>query len=78
MYCKIPKVLAIIAAVYILACTYYMIMTRNIGTPFRDSLNKEQLEIKKKSANQRRTIFYTGIVVSAMVVFLLEPFSECF
>jgi len=52
-------------------------MTRNIGTPFRDSLNKEQLEIKKKSANQRRTIFYTGIVVSAMVVFLLEPFSEC-
>ena len=46
MYCKIPTLLAMLAAVYILASMYYMVMTRNIGTPFRDSLDEKQLEIK--------------------------------
>ena len=57
MNCKISVYLAYGMAVYCLACIYYLVMTRNIGTPFRDSLNENQLKIKMESAAIRRNIF---------------------
>jgi len=78
-YCKIPVVLSYLAACYILASTYYMLMTRNIGTPFKDAVSKypELVAIKTESANQRRKIFYTGIVVSIVLMVVVRPFSRC-
>ena len=77
MYCKIPTLLAMLAAVYILASMYYMVMTRNIGTPFRDSLDEKQLEIKATAVEKRSGIFYTGAMIALLVVLVVDPFTKC-
>ena len=77
MYCKIPTLLAMLAAVYILASMYYMFMTRNIGTPFRDSLDEKQLEIKDAAVKKRGGIFYTGVMIAVLVVLVVDPFTKC-
>ena len=78
-YCKIPLFLSYVATCYILASTYYMMMTKTIGTPFKDAVSKypELVEIKKESANQRRKIFYTGIIISIILLVIVRPFSKC-
>jgi hypothetical protein len=63
----ITRLLAAIAFLYIFASVWYMINTKNIGTPFRDSLTPEQLKIKKQSADIRSKIFYQGITWGAIV-----------
>ena len=77
MYCKISIYLAYAMAIYILASLYYLIFTRNIGTPFKKSLTKKQLAIKKHSAKLRRNIFYQGIFASLILMMILRPFNKC-
>ena len=69
--------LAYAMAVYCAASLYYIIRTRSVGTPFRDSLTPKQIKIKKESANVRRNIFYQGIVESAVLLFFFQPFKKC-
>ena len=52
-------------------------MTRNIGTPFRDSLTKEQIEIKQKSSGVRKRIFITGIAIGLGLLIIIRPFASC-
>ena len=77
MNCKISVYLAYGMAVYCLACIYYIVMTRNVGTPFRDSLNENQLKIKMESASIRRSIFYQGVAVGLVSMIVLRPFKSC-
>ena len=72
------KYLAYAMLVYTIASFYYMIMTRNIGTPFKDSLTEKQRKIKRESAKQRKTIFYQGIGASIVLMVLTQPFNKCF
>ena len=53
---------------------YYLIMTRNIGTPFNDTLNTIQRQIKTKSAIQRKKIFMNGLLIGIGIIFLTKPF----
>ena len=78
MNCVISVYLAYGMAVYCLACIYYLIMTRNIGTPFKDSLTEKQKRIKKESAKVRRAAFLQGLAASALLMGLTQPFSKCF
>lgn len=75
--CTISKYLAYAMLVYTIASFYYMIMTRNIGTPFNDSLTEEQIIIKQNSASVRRSTFYHGIALAAAFIFLYQPFESC-
>ena len=77
MNCKISVYLAYGMAVYCLACIYYIVMTRNVGTPFRDSLNENQLKIKMESASIRRNIFYQGVALGLVSMIILRPFKSC-
>ena len=47
--CTMSVTLAYGMLIYILASVFYLLRTRTIGTPFNDSLTKEQ---KKLNANQ--------------------------
>ena len=47
--CMISKYLAYAMLAYSFASFYYIVMTRNVGTPFRDSLTSEQIQIKKQN-----------------------------
>ena len=75
--CKISNAFAYMMFAYIIGIIYYIIFTRTIGTPFKDSLTPEQIAIKNESAIQRRIIFYTGLVGAAIILYVTRPFSGC-
>lgn len=75
--CKISVALAYIMTIYCLSCIYYLIATKSIGTPFKDSLTPKQREIKNESSKMRSRIFYTGIGVSTVAMFLIRPYEKC-
>ena len=75
--CRMSIYLAYAMAVYCAASLYYIIRTRSVGTPFRDSLTPKQIKIKKESTNVRRNIIYQGIAGSAVLLFFLQPFKKC-
>ena len=75
--CKISVYLAYAMAIYCIASIFYLIATRSVGTPFKDSLSEKQLKIKHESANVRRTIFYSGIAIGAISMVIFRHFSRC-
>ena len=75
--CRISVVLAYAMAIYCLACIYYVIATRSVGTPFNDSLTPKQREIKDASSKVRRNIFSTGVSISCVALLIIRPFNEC-
>jgi hypothetical protein len=75
--CRMSIYLAYGMAIYCIASIYYLIRTRSVGTPFKDSLSPKQKKIKKESADIRRNIFYQGIAGAAVVLFFFQPFKKC-
>lgn len=77
MKCQMSKYLAYSMAVYTLASMYYLLRTRDIGTPFNDTLTEEQRRIKHESADIRRGIFYEGALAATALIVLFQPFKAC-
>ena len=75
--CTISVYLAYGMTAYVIASIYYMVTTRFVGTPFRDSLTAKQIIIKKKSAGVRRNIFYQGIAAAIVSLAIFKPFHKC-
>lgn len=75
--CKFSLILSYLMLIYTISSIYYLIVTNNIGTPFKDSLNFKQIEIKKKSSNKRKNIFFTGIFIGIIFCFVFKPFHNC-
>ena len=69
----IVTLLAYASLVHTLACVGYLLLTRNIGTPFHDSLTEEQIEIERRSAKQRAEAFYTSAAASGVLLLLWRP-----
>lgn len=67
---NICKYLAYASVIYTIACIYYIVRTRDIGTPFNDSLSPEQKQIKENSAALRKNIFMQGLLFSSIVLFV--------
>ena len=75
--CKINLYLAYGMLTYIFASIFYLIQTLNIGTPFNDSLTEEQKRIKQQAVQQRKTIFYQGVIFSLILLLIIKPFETC-
>lgn len=75
MHNKLTLLLANLMAIYIIASIYYIIVTRNIGTPFKDSLSLEQIEIQKKSAQKRKSVFFHGAILGFVIMIIHYYFS---
>ena len=63
------------AMIYVFACIYYMIQTRNFGTPFYNSLTPQQRIIKKSAVKSRKKVFIDGMVVGIVLLLLWKPFK---
>ena len=74
-HCKLSIYFAYLMIIYLFASLYYIIMTRNIGTPFNDSLLNYQKIKKKKSSKIRKKIFIKGIVIAIILCVLIKPFT---
>ena len=77
--CQVSVLLANIATVYILASLYYLIVTNDFGTPFKDAVKKhpELLKIKINSVSKRKKAFVFGVLFSIIGVCVFRPFSSC-
>ncbi len=75
--CVMSNYLAYAMATYCIASIFYILRTRSVGTPFKDSLTPKQLAIKAESAKVRKNIFYQGIALGVVSCFLFRPFDQC-
>jgi len=75
--CRLSTNLAYGMIIYILASVFYLLRTRTIGTPFNDSLSDSQRKIKKQSANERKNVFYLGVILSSALIYFVPPFKPC-
>ena len=75
--CEVSKVLAYSMAVYTVASVYYTIRSTTVGTPFKDSLTEEQLQIKEESKKVRKQIFCEGTAVALVGLYIMRPFKSC-
>ena len=66
------RALALMTIIKTLASIMYLMRTRNMGTPFKDSLNEEQLAIKAREAKKRGAIFWQSIFASALLCAIAE------
>ena len=64
MECQLSVILSLAMTIYTISSIYYLVVTQWMGTPFKDSLTEKQKEIKQRSANQRKTIFVQGVILS--------------
>ena len=77
MNCEISVYLAYGMAIYVFASIFYLIFTRNMGTPFKDSLTQRQLTIKKQAVVQRGKILCYGITTGLIICIIWRPFKLC-
>lgn len=76
--CHMSKYLAWLMLTYVVASIYYFIRTRNMGTPFNDSLTEEQRKIKDLSATARRNVFLQGVFGTVILIAIFKPFVTCY
>ena len=76
-YCKVSVILAYAMSIYTIASIYYLIRTRSIGTPFKDSLTPEQLKIKQEAVSNRTRMFYYGVFGGIVLMVIWRPFRDC-
>jgi hypothetical protein len=75
--CRISIYLAYAMLIYCISSAYYLIRTRQIGTPFNDSLTTEQRKIKAKSSSARGNIFVQGLLIGFGIIIIFRPFRKC-
>ena len=68
--------MARVSFVYVVASLVYLVATRCVGTPFRDSLSEEQKRIKSCSAKKRGLVFLIGAVIGVGIVVATKPFVK--
>ena len=66
-------VLAYSMLAYIGACVGYLLLTRDMGTPFMDSLTPEQRRIKEYSVDVRTCAFTKALGITILALILLRP-----
>lgn len=77
MECQLSVILSLAMTIYTISSIYYLVVTQWIGTPFKDSLTEKQKKIKQQSANQRKTIFVQGVILSLVFILVGKPFFTC-
>ena len=75
--CEVSKILAYTMTVYTIASVYYLIRSKTVGTPFKDSLTDEQKKIKEESSKVRKQLFMEGILISVVIMYFTQPFKSC-
>lgn len=75
--CEVSKILAYSMAVYTISSFYYIIRSRSVGTPFKDSLTEKQLQIKDESKRVRKQIFCEGVMAGVVGLYIIKPFKSC-
>ena len=63
------------AFIYTIASVFYWAATRQMNTPFKDSLTEEQKKIRSRSVDERSRVFMCGGIVGLLCVLMANPFG---
>ena len=75
--CGTPTVVfAYLALGYLIASVVYLLVTRDLGTPFKDSLLPEQRAILAESKEKRRKAFLLGVALAVLAMCFVRPFGR--
>ena len=71
---KLKELLVAFAVIYLSACAFYLFVTQNIGTPFKDAVkqNPQLQAIKDESVKIRKRHFTNGILFGILVYIALK------
>ena len=72
--CEISVALAYCSMIYIAASVYYLIVTRQFGTPFYNAIEKSKLVEIKKNQQVKDAKHFIGIVVGIALLWFFKPF----
>lgn len=61
------NIFAFLGYIIMSSSLFYLIITKNFGTPLKDSLTPDQLKIKFKSVKKRRRSFYYSFFISLIL-----------
>ena len=59
--CRMSIYLAYGMAIYCISSIYYLVRTRSVGTPFKDSLTPKQKKVKDQPVVDNRDDWFTGL-----------------
>ncbi len=78
-YCITLELFAYFGLLYFLTSIFYLIITFNYGTPFKNALNSypELKSIKANSVYKRKNAFYIGFILSSIILYITKPFNKC-
>jgi hypothetical protein len=75
MTLDIKTALAYAASAYLIASIIYLLVSYCcLDTPFKNSLTEEQKQIEVLSASTRSRVFWGGIAIGIVVLWLWKPF----
>ena len=76
MFSSTTHLLANSALIYMLACVFYLLITRNYGTPLKDSFTDAQRTIKMHSSKRRYKAFMCALIIATGVIVVARPLGH--
>ena len=72
----ISSILSYLLIALVLSTTIYAVVSRNMPTPFRDSLTPHQRRLQSISVRKRAALFFGTAALVAVLIFVLDPFAH--
>lgn len=73
---NVHYILSYFMVIYTISTIYYLLRTKCIGTPFKDSLTDKQKKIKEEQSKLRYQIFVEGLLLGFVgVVVYIKVFT---
>ena len=72
----LTSIFADVFLLYTFASVYYVLATRCMGTPFRDSLSATQRSIKRRESKKRANVFVAGLVVGGLGMLVVRNINN--
>ncbi len=76
--CRMSIYLAYGMAIYCIASIYYLVRTRSVGTPFKDSLTPKQIKIKKSIGKRKEKYFLSRHRWSSSSIVLFSTIQKMY
>lgn len=79
IHCAWPVLLAYLCLLQVIAALVYLLLSLNMGSPFKDALARypHLVAIREESARKRKNAFVLGLAVGFVSVLFWRPFSSC-
>ena len=74
---NLERISAYLGLSYVITSIVYIVLTRHLGTPFKNAVSKypDLVKIKKDSVQKRYRAFYIGCICAVVIMYFWSPFE---